>query len=59
MPLSDTAIRKARPAEKPYKLPDEKGLYLLVTPAGGKLAQGCNLMPPCSRQLSAVAALTR
>lgn len=37
MPLSDTAVRNARPAEKPQKLSDERGLYLLVTPAGGKL----------------------
>jgi hypothetical protein len=34
MPLSDTAIRNAKPKEKPYKLADEKGLYLLVKPAG-------------------------
>ena len=38
MALTDTAIRKAKNADqKPYKLPDEKGLLLLVTPAGGKL----------------------
>ena len=37
MPLSDTAIKNAKPrADKPYKLPDEKGLYLLVTVNGGK-----------------------
>ncbi len=36
MPLSDTAIRTAKPTDKPYKLADEKGLFLLVTPAGGK-----------------------
>ena len=30
MALTDTAIRKARPGEKPYKLADEKGLFLLV-----------------------------
>ncbi|HEX7972406.1 MAG TPA: integrase arm-type DNA-binding domain-containing protein, partial [Thiobacillus sp.] len=36
MPLSDTKIRKAKPTDKPYKLADEKGLFLLVTPAGGK-----------------------
>ncbi len=30
MPLTDTAIRKALPQDKPYKLPDEKGLFLLV-----------------------------
>jgi len=35
--LTDTAIRKAKPGEKPVKLSDEKGLFLLVTPAGGKL----------------------
>jgi hypothetical protein len=26
--LTDTAIRKAKPGEKPAKLSDEKGLYL-------------------------------
>src|SRR3569833_3389991 len=36
MPLSDTAIRKAKPKFKRYKLADEKGLLLLVTPSGGK-----------------------
>ena len=34
MPLSDPAIKKAKPADKPYKLTDEKGLYLLVSQAG-------------------------
>lgn len=37
MPLTDTAIRSLKPREKPYKAADEKGLYLLVTPAGGRL----------------------
>ncbi|MGZ8910994.1 MAG: tyrosine-type recombinase/integrase [Methylococcaceae bacterium] len=37
MPLSDTAIKNAKPRnDKPFKLPDEKGLYLLITVAGGK-----------------------
>ena len=36
MPLSDTAIRNAKPREKPVKLFDERGLFLMVTPAGGK-----------------------
>lgn len=36
MPLSDTAIRNARPRDKPYKLYDGAGLFLLVTPAGGR-----------------------
>ncbi|MGA7178321.1 MAG: anti-phage dCTP deaminase [Thiobacillaceae bacterium] len=35
MALTDTAIRTAKPAEKPFKLSDEKGLFLLVTPSGG------------------------
>ncbi len=34
MPLTDVAIRKAKPADKPKKLADEKGLYLLVNRAG-------------------------
>ncbi len=36
MPLTDTAIRTAKPTEKPYKLADEKGLFLLVSPNGSK-----------------------
>lgn len=36
MPLTDTAIRKARPKEKSFKMYDEKGLYLEVTPKGAK-----------------------
>jgi integrase len=36
MPLSDTAIRNAKPTEKPYKMPDGKGMYLFVHPNGGK-----------------------
>ncbi len=37
MGLTDTAIKRSRPAEKPYKLADGKGLYLLVNPSGSKL----------------------
>lgn len=36
MPLTDTAIRTAKPGAKPAKLFDERGLFLIVTPAGGK-----------------------
>ena len=52
MPLTDTAVRNVKPGLKPgkslegkptllqvdgpYKLFDERGLFLLVTPAGGK-----------------------
>ena len=34
MPLTDTAIRNAKPQNKQYKLTDEKGMYLLVNKAG-------------------------
>jgi integrase len=37
MALTDTTIRNAKPKAKPYKLADEKGLFLLVQPSGGKL----------------------
>ena len=36
MPLTDTAIRNAKPAEKAKKLFDGGGLYLEVAPSGGK-----------------------
>ena len=37
MALSNTAIINAKPRDKNYRLYDEKGLYLEVTKAGGKL----------------------
>jgi hypothetical protein len=37
MVLSDSAIRNAKPAEKPYKLFDDGGLFLLVAPTGSRL----------------------
>ena len=36
MPLTDAAIRKAQPAEKPQRLFDGGGLYLEIAPSGGK-----------------------
>ncbi|HXH55025.1 MAG TPA: integrase arm-type DNA-binding domain-containing protein, partial [Gammaproteobacteria bacterium] len=36
MPLTDFKIRAAKAKEKSYKLADEKGLYLLITPQGSK-----------------------
>ncbi len=36
MPLTDVAIRKAKAGEKPIKLSDERGLYLELSPSGGK-----------------------
>jgi integrase len=34
--LSDTQIKRAKPRQTAYKLADEKGLYLLVTPTGAR-----------------------
>jgi len=36
MPLTDAAIRRAKPADKPLKLADGGGLFLLITVAGAK-----------------------
>ena len=36
MPLTNTKIRAAKPADKTYRLSDEKGMYLEVTKAGGR-----------------------
>lgn len=37
MSLSDLAVRRAKPRDKPYKLSDGGGLHLLVQPNGSKL----------------------
>jgi integrase len=37
MALTDIKIRNAKRGAKPYKLYDERGLFLLVQPSGGKL----------------------
>lgn len=37
MPLTDTAIRQARPGAKPIKMTDGDGLFLLLQPTGSKL----------------------
>ena len=37
MPLSDTALRNLKPDGTPSKLADSEGLYLYVSPTGGKL----------------------
>jgi integrase len=37
MPLTDTEVKKSRGGPKPYKLSDAGGLFLWVTPAGGKI----------------------
>ncbi len=37
VPLSDLQVSRAKPQTKDYKLADGYGLFLLVTPTGGKL----------------------
>lgn len=37
MKLTELQVRKATPGEKPRKLADGGGMYLLIAPAGGKL----------------------
>ncbi len=36
MALNDTKLRNAKPKEKAYKLYDEKGLFIIIRPNGGK-----------------------
>ena len=36
MPLTDTSIRSAKPRRKPIRLFDGGGLYLEISPTGGK-----------------------
>lgn len=37
MPLTDATIRTAKPRDTQYKLHDERGLFAIVRPSGGKL----------------------
>ena len=39
MPLTDIKVKNARPSEKPVKLTDGQGLYLLFHPSGSKYWQ--------------------
>ena len=36
-PLTKIAVQSAKPGVKDYKIYDEKGMFLKVTPSGGKL----------------------
>lgn len=36
MPITDTTVRNAKPTEKPYKLHDTDGLFVLVHPNGSR-----------------------
>jgi integrase len=39
MPLTDTKVKTAKPKDKPYKLSDGRGMYLLVNTTGSKYWQ--------------------
>lgn len=52
MALTDTAVRTAKPKEKPYKVTDAQGLYLLVNPKGSKLWRVKYRMNGVERKLS-------
>ena len=36
MPLTDTSIRSTKPGKRPIRLFDARGLYLEISPSGGK-----------------------
>ena len=36
-PLTDIQVNKAKPRDKSYKLTDGCGIYLFISPTGGKL----------------------
>jgi len=37
MSLNDTKIRSLKPSDKPFKVSDSHGLYLLINPSGSRL----------------------
>lgn len=37
MALTDIAVKNSKPKVKAYKMSDSNGLYLLISPSGGKL----------------------
>ena len=45
-PPTDTTVRTIKPAEKPKKLFDGGGLFLLVTPTGGRRWVFCGRFAP-------------
>lgn len=52
MPLTDTAAKNAKPRAKGYKLSDERGLCLEVTPSGGKWWRFCYRFDDKEKMLS-------
>lgn len=52
MALTVVQVKNTKPKEKPYKLADERGLYLLVNPNGSKLWKLKYRFAGIERQLS-------
>lgn len=52
MALTDSAIRSAEPGPKPYEMYDGDGLFLVVTPAGGRWWRFNYLFERREKQLS-------
>ena len=52
MALTDVMVRNAKPREDEYKLADAGGLFLVVTPSGGKLWRLKYRMHGVERKLS-------
>jgi len=46
MPITDVKARQAKPAERAYRLPDGRGLYLEVRPTGAKFWRYRFELPP-------------
>jgi len=50
--LTDTAIRNAKPKDKPFKLGDSGSLFLLAQPSGGKLWRMKFRVDGCEKKLA-------
>jgi integrase len=46
MPITDTKVRQAKPADRAYRIPDGRGLYLEVRPSGAKFWRYRYELPP-------------
>lgn len=49
MALTNIQIRNAKPQGAPYKLSDEKGMYLLVTSSGGNYGEWITASRDCAK----------
>src|SRR5690242_14896504 len=52
MALTVTALKNTKPRAKPYKLADEKGLFVIVSPSGGYFGAGSIALMALARMAS-------